>query len=81
MVSQKLTFLRQISLNVRQNLSVLMKNMHILGKKHKFWNFSAPYCRESKIQHPTCRVVGITKYAPAPDDCRGITSCTTSRSA
>ena len=32
--------------------------------KHKFLNFSAPYCRESKIQHPTCRVVGIPKYAP-----------------
>ena len=27
-------------------------------------NFSAPYCRESKVQHPTCRVVGIPKYAP-----------------
>ena len=31
MVGQKLTFLRQITLNVRQNLSVLMKNMQILG--------------------------------------------------
>ena len=33
MVAQKLTFLRQITgtLNVRQNLSVLMKNMQILG--------------------------------------------------
>ena len=31
MVGQKLTFSRQITLNVRQNLSVLMKNMKILG--------------------------------------------------
>mgnify|MGYP001802884679 CR=1 FL=1 len=31
MVSQKLTFLCQITFNVRQNLSVLMKNMQILG--------------------------------------------------
>ena len=31
MDGQKLTFLRQITLNVRQNLSVLMKNMQILG--------------------------------------------------
>ena len=31
MVSQKLTFSRQITLNVRQNLSVLMKNVQILG--------------------------------------------------
>ena len=30
MVGQKLTFSRQITLNVRQNLSVLMKNMQIL---------------------------------------------------
>ena len=31
MVGQNLTFLHQITLNVRQNLSVLMKNMQILG--------------------------------------------------
>ena len=31
MVGQKLTFSRQITSNVRQNLSVLMKNMQILG--------------------------------------------------
>ena len=31
MVGQKLTFLRQITFNVRQNLSVLMKNMQNLG--------------------------------------------------
>ena len=31
MVGQKLTFLRQITSNVRQNLSVSMKNMQILG--------------------------------------------------
>ena len=31
MVDQKPTFLRQITLNVRQNLSVLMKNTQILG--------------------------------------------------
>ena len=31
MVGQKLTFTRQITLNVRQNLSVLMKHMQILG--------------------------------------------------
>ena len=31
MVSQKLTFLRQITLNVRQKMSDLMKNMLILG--------------------------------------------------
>ena len=31
MVSQKLTFVRQITLNVGQNLSVLMINMQILG--------------------------------------------------
>ena len=30
-VVQKLTFSRQITLNVRQNLSVWMKNMQILG--------------------------------------------------
>ena len=33
-------------------------------KTYKFLNFSAPYCRVSKIQHPTCRLVGIPKYAP-----------------
>ena len=64
LVGQKLTFSCQISLNVRQNLSVLMKNMQILRKRYKFLNFSAPYCRESRIQHPTCRVVEIPKYAP-----------------
>ena len=31
MVGQKLTFSRQITLNVRQNMSVLVKNMQILG--------------------------------------------------
>ena len=31
MVGQKLTFLRQITLNVRQNLSVLIKNMQMSG--------------------------------------------------
>ena len=31
MVGQKLTFSRQITLNLRQNLSVLMENMQILG--------------------------------------------------
>ena len=31
MVGQKLTFSCQITLNVRQNLSVLMENMQILG--------------------------------------------------
>ena len=31
MVGQKLTFSRQITLNVRQNLSVLMTNMQNLG--------------------------------------------------
>ena len=30
MVSQKLTLTRQITLNVRQNLSVLMENMQVL---------------------------------------------------
>ena len=39
MVGQKLTFSRQISLNVRQNLSVLMKNMQILGKKTQILEF------------------------------------------
>ena len=28
-------------------------------------DFSTPYCRESKIQYPTCRVVGIPKYTLA----------------
>ena len=32
MVSQKLTFLRHITFGVRQNLSVLMKIMQILGQ-------------------------------------------------
>ena len=41
-----------------------MKKCRFLGKTYKFLDFSAPYCRESKIQHPTCRVVGIPKYAP-----------------
>ena len=49
MVGQKLTFSRQNTLNVRQNLSVLMKNMQILGKTHKFLIF----------QHPT---VGSQKF-------------------
>ena len=31
MVCQNLTFTRRITLNVKQNLSVLMKNMQILG--------------------------------------------------
>ena len=31
MLGQKLTFSRQITLNVRQNMSFLMKNMQILG--------------------------------------------------
>ena len=41
------------------------KHAHFTVKHYKFLNFSAPYCRESKTQHPTCRVVGIPKYAPA----------------
>ena len=41
------------------------KHAKFYGKTYKFFNFLAPYCRESKIQHPTCRVVGIPKYAPA----------------
>ena len=57
MVGQKLTFLHQITLNVRQNLSVLLKNMQFLGKTYKFLNFSALW--GVKTQHPTCRVVGI----------------------
>ena len=37
------------------------------GITYKFFNYSAPYCGESKIQHPTSRVVGIgtLKYATA----------------
>ena len=31
MVGQKVTFSRQITFNVRQNMSFLMKNMQILG--------------------------------------------------
>ena len=42
MVGQKLAFSRQITLNVRQNLSFLMKNMQIFGETHKVLNFSAP---------------------------------------
>ena len=34
-------------------------------------NLSTPYCGESKIQHPTCRGVGIPKYAPAPIQNKG----------
>ena len=64
MVGQKLTFSRQITLNVRQNMSFLMKNMQILGWNIQILDFLAPYCSESKFQYPTCRVVGIPKYAP-----------------
>ena len=64
LVGQKLTFSRQITLNVRQNLFFWWKTCKFEGKTYKFLNFSAPYCRESNIQHPTCRVVGIPKYAP-----------------
>ena len=67
MVSQKQSFLHQITLNVRQNLSVLMKICKFQGKTYRFLNFSAPYCRESKY-HPTCRVVGIPKYATGRGD-------------
>ena len=66
MVGQKLTFSGQITLNVRPK-SVCFDEKHANFRvKHIFLNFSAPYCRESKIQHPTCRVVGIPKYAPEP---------------
>ena len=32
---------------------------------YKFFSYSAPYCRESKIQHPTSRMVGTLEYVPA----------------
>ena len=34
-----------------------------MGTTYKFFIYSAPYCRVSKIQHPTSRVVGTLKYA------------------
>ena len=49
----------------KTNLSVLMKNSKFWVKTYKFFNYAAPYCRESKIQHPTSRIVGTLKYAPA----------------
>ena len=39
MVGQKLTFSRQITLNVGQKLSVLMKNMQILGQNIQILEF------------------------------------------
>ena len=35
------------------------------GTMYNLFNCSAPYCRESNIQHPTSRVVGTLKYDPA----------------
>ena len=45
------------------NLQVCLKNQHpTLG--HNTRLNPTPYCRESKFQHPTSRVVGTPKYAP-----------------
>ena len=68
MIIQKLRIWHQIS-SIADNLSFLMKNMQILGNNiKKIFNHSAPYCRESKIQHPTSIVVGTLKYAPGLDN-------------
>ena len=46
-------------------MSVVKKNKHILGYNVQILQlYSAPNCRESKIQHLTSRVVGTLKYAP-----------------
>ena len=36
-------------------------------KTNQILQLSAPYCRESKVQHRTGRVVGTPKYAPGGD--------------
>ena len=48
----------------KTNLSVLIKKSKFYGITYKFFNYPAPYCRVSKNQHPTGRVVGTLKYAP-----------------
>ena len=63
--SQKLGFRAKL-FELKKSLSVLMKNKQSLGYKIQILqNYSAPYGRESKIQHPTSRVVGTLTYAPA----------------
>ena len=51
-------------LEYKKNLSVLMKISKFWGFTKKFFNYSEPYFRVSKIQHPTSRVVETFKYAP-----------------
>ena len=41
------------------------KTSKFQSKTYRFFNFWTPYCAASKIEHPTCRVVGTPKYAPA----------------
>ena len=70
-VSHKLRILRQIILKRRQICLFVRKiSSKYYGITYKFFNYSAPYCRDSKIQHPTSRVVGTFKYAPGMRVCR-----------
>ena len=49
---------------LKKNLSVLMENKRILGRNIQILLQFSTYCRESKIQHPTSRVVGTLKSSP-----------------
>ena len=64
-VSQNLRILCQIILNRRQMCLFWCEISQFYGITYKFFNYSAPYCKVSKIQHPTSRVVGTLNYAPA----------------
>ena len=63
-VSRKLQISDQIILDRGQICLFWWKTSKYKVKIHKFFSYSAPYCRESKILHPTSRAVGAPKYAP-----------------
>ena len=48
----------EIMMNGRQICLFWEKNPANFRVEHKFHHFSAPYCSESKIQHPIIRAVG-----------------------
>ena len=57
-------FLAKLSWIEEKKYVCCEKNKHILGYHVQFLQlYSAPNCRESKIQHLTRRVVGTLKYA------------------
>ena len=64
---KKFRILRQIVLISRQIRLFWGKISKFYGITNIIFNYSAPYCRESKSPRPTSRVIGTLKYAPAAE--------------